>query len=176
MNVKKEKGIMKPKYYYIIIVIVLFIALMLFFFITSETGVEDQYAKDFTLKNIDGQSFNLSDYQGKVLVLDFMATWCKPCRIQMKELVEVWQEYEGEIVIISVAIDPTETDEELKAFFQEFEGATWILAKDAPELTQFHEVVVIPTLVIIDQNGNIVLKHPGVIDSSTLIEEIEKLI
>jgi len=177
MNQKRSMGKKKDRKYYLIPIFVIFILALMFFFITTDkTNDEEQYTDDFTLTDMNGQTFELSDYQDKIVVLDFMATWCKPCRIQMNELIEVWQKYGDQIVIISVAIDPMETDEELNSFFEEYEEATWIHAKDAPELTQYHEVVAIPTLVIIDQNGNIVFRHAGVTSASELINEIEKVI
>jgi len=177
MNQKRSMGKKKDRKYYLIPIFVIFILALMFFFITTDkTNDEEQYTDDFTLTDMNGHTFELSDYQGKIVVLDFMATWCKPCRIQMNELIEVWQKYGDQIVIISVAIDPMETDEELNSFFEEYEEATWIHAKDAPELTQYHEVVAIPTLVIIDQNGNIVFRHAGVTSASELINEIEKVI
>ncbi|MCW4032955.1 MAG: TlpA family protein disulfide reductase [Candidatus Bathyarchaeota archaeon] len=177
MSQKRSKGKKKNRKYYLIPIFVVFILALMFFFITSDnTNDDEQYTDDFFLTDMNGQTFKLSDFQGKVVVLDFMATWCKPCRNQMNELIEVWQKYGDQIVIISVAIDPMETDEELSSFFEEYKDATWIHAKDAPELTQYHEVVAIPTLVISDQNGNIVFRHVGVTSASELINEIEKVI
>jgi len=177
MSQKRSKDKKKNRKYYLIPIFVVFILALMYFFITSDnTNDDEQYTDDFTLTDMNGQTFKLSDFQGKVVVLDFMATWCKPCRIQINELIEVWQEYGDQIVIISVAIDPMETDEELISFFEEYEDATWIHAKDAAELTQYHEVAAIPTMVIIDQNGNIVFRHVGVTSASELINEIEKVI
>jgi len=177
MSQKRSKDKKKNRKYYLIpIFIALILALMVFFITSDKTNDEEQYTDDFTLTDMNSQTFKLSDFQDKVVVLDFMATWCKPCRIQMNELIEVWQKYGDQIVIISVAIDPMETDEELNSFFEEYEDATWIHAKDAPKLTQYHKVVAIPTLVIIDQNGNIIFRHVGVTSASELINEIEKAI
>jgi thiol-disulfide isomerase/thioredoxin len=173
----RERAKKKNRKYYLIPIFVIFVLALMFFFITSDNANDDeQYPDDFTLTDMNGQTFNLSDFRGKVVVLDFMATWCKPCRLQINELIEVWQKYDDQIVIISVAIDPMETDEELNSFFEEFKDATWIHAKDAPKLTQYHEIVSIPTIVIIDQNGNIVFKRVGATGASELINEIEKVI
>jgi thiol-disulfide isomerase/thioredoxin len=167
----------KNRKYYLIPIFIVFVLALMFFFTTSDNANDDgQYPDDFTLTYMNGQTFKLSDFQGKVVILDFMATWCKPCRLQINELIEVWQKYGDQIVIISVAIDPMETDEELNTFFEEFKDATWIHAKNASELTQYHEVAAIPTMVIIDQKGNIVFRHVGVTSASELIKEIEKVI
>ena len=162
--------------YYIIIAFIIFISIILFFFTSYENKKEVEYSTDFILTDVDGQSFKLSDFQGKVIILDFMATWCRPCRMEMHELIEVWQKYEGEIVIISIDVDPTESDEDIRNFYLDFNDATWIWAKNASDLVQFHQVSAIPTLVIIDQEGKITFKHTGLMSSSLLIEEIEKLI
>lgn len=72
-------------------------------------------APPFTLTSINGATFNLTDYQGKVVVLDLMATWCPVCDYQMKELAQLRREY-NDVVIMTISVDPTEGDEMMMNF------------------------------------------------------------
>ena len=81
-------------------------------------------APDFTLTDIDGTSFSLSDYRGHVVLLEFMRTWCSKCQIEVSELVEVQNEFGDLITIISLGIDANETNEDLRQF-RDSEGSWW---------------------------------------------------
>ena len=131
---------------------------------------------DFTLVDLEGNSFNLSDYRGRIVILDFMAIWCDPCRAQISNLGEVWKKYQNEIIIISIDVDPFETPEMLKEFSSQFPYATWLWAKDTANLGYKYEVTAIPTMIIIDQNGTIKERYVGITSFSILIKEIEQLL
>ena len=111
-----------------------------------------------------------------MVVIDFMATWCGPCRMEMLHLNVVWEEYGGKIVLMSIDIDPRESEEVLSAFAKEFPYATWIWARDTANLGRVYEVSAVPKMVIIDQDGYIRFTHTGVTDVSTLIQEIDQLL
>ena len=135
-------------------------------------------AQNFSLADSEGTTFWLSDFGGKVVVLDLMATWCGPCRRQMPHLKVVWenQNYSNKIVLMSIGIDPTESAEAIRAFAQEFSYATWIWARDTVNLGQTYRVTFIPKTVVIDQDGYIRYTHTGVTYDSSLIEEIDQLL
>jgi thiol-disulfide isomerase/thioredoxin len=75
-------------------------------------------APDFSLTDLKEDTFRLSDFRGKVVVLDFMATWCGPCRLQMPHFNVVRERYDREIVLISIDVDPRESTEVLRSFAQ----------------------------------------------------------
>lgn len=133
-------------------------------------------ATDFSLTDLERTTFQLSDFRGKVLVIDFMATWCGPCRMQMPHYKIIWEKYGNRIALMSIDIDPQESEEVLKAFAQRFPYATWIWARDTANLAQAYGVSAIPKTVIIDQDGYIRFTHTGVTDASTFIEEIDELL
>jgi len=137
-------------------------------------------APDFTLTDLDGNIIRLDDFRGKVVLIDFMATWCGPCRQQMPHLKAVWEkeEYKGKVVIISIDVDPRVPVEDLKSYCQGYPYATWIWAKDTAEqgVATSYGVRAIPTIVIIDQEGYVRFVHVGVTDASTLIREIDSLL
>ena len=112
----------------IVMIVVAGGGLYLFFEVGKEPpGV---LATDFSLSNLDGNPFKLSDFRGRVVVIDFMATWCGPCRMAMPNYGTIWEEYGETIVIMSIDIDPNESEQTLRKFFQEFPYATWIWARD----------------------------------------------
>ncbi len=132
---------------------------------------------DFSIPDIDGNTVTLSDYSGEVVVLDFMATWCGPCKAAMPGLVSIYNELGDEFVMISITVDPTsDTIPVLKEWMETY-GATWIHARDLadPPVTQQFEVSLIPTYVIIDRKGEIRFKH-GPVSELKLKTEILSLI
>ena len=118
----------------------------------------------------------MSDYKGRVVVIDFMATWCGPCRVEMPHYGTIWEKYGETIVILSIDIDPNETEQTLRSFSQEYPYATWIWAIDTFNLGQPYQVTAIPTTVIIDQDGYIRFTHIGVTPAATFIQEIDQLL
>ncbi len=173
-KVRMRKKSKNPKYIAIGFVLFIFIALLLFASYVPQEGT--QYNADSVLTDINGQSFRLGDFRGKVVILYFMAVWCEPCRVETAILTGIWQKYEGRIVIISIDIAPWESNEDLRAFSEDFPGATWIWCRDTSNLAQTHKITILPTLVVIDQDGKLVSKHVGLRDPSALISEIDSLI
>lgn len=133
-------------------------------------------APDFSLTDLSGNVSWLSDFRGKVVVIGFKATWCGACRSQMPYYGTLWEEYPDEIVLMSIIIDPKESEETVSAFAQEFPYATWIWVRDQANLAQAYMVSLIPKTVIIDQDGYIRFTHTGVTSSSTFIQEIYQLL
>jgi len=154
---------------------------ILFFTIVTIAGVwyvtqsNPVLAPDFSLTDLDENIFSLTDFRGRIVILDFMATWCGPCRLQMPYNKLVWEEFGDKLILISIDIDIMESEETLKTFAQEYQYATWIWAKDTAKLSEVYKVASIPTTVIIDQEGYIRFTHVGVTSSSTLIQEIKEL-
>lgn len=133
-------------------------------------------APDFSLTDLDRTAFQLSDFRGSVVVIDFMATWCGPCRQEMPHYGIVWEKYGNKIVLMSIDIDPRETEEALRDLAREFPYATWIWAMDTANLGQVYQVAFIPKTVVIDQDGYIRFEHTGVTPASTFVQEIDQLL
>ena len=133
-------------------------------------------APDFTVKTIDGGTFILSDHLGTVIVIDFMATWCGPCRTQMNELSKVHSEVGNDTIILSLA-PFYESEQDIQSTFEEYVDM-WIFAIDNTDenVAEKYNVQVIPTLYIIDTKGDISYGSgmSGVTDKDKLLQEIEE--
>lgn len=122
-------------------------------------------APDFTLSDVNGVDFSLSDYREKVVILDFFATWCSPCVVQIPRLKSLSGEFGEDLVIISVS-SPSNTIDELQDFSQEHE-MDWIVARDASGVFDKYDIQNIPTLVIVDQEGYIRHRHVGLTENQS---------
>jgi peroxiredoxin len=141
-------------------------------FLTSSQIVHGSLAPDFTLTDIDGNTFSLSDFRGKVVILDFFATWCGKCRTEMSHLKTVNNELGSMIAIISLNVEVWISDETLRQFREDF-GITWTVAKDTINVREMYGVIRTLELFIIDKEGSIQNHHAGVVvDASVLSEEI----
>lgn len=138
-------------------------------------GTVEGNAPNFTLTDTDGNSFSLSDFRGKVVILDLMATWCGPCEEEIPHLKEVQQHYGDDVIILSISVAGSgDTNQGLATFKQEQE-CTWRFAIDIDDVVMKYDAMTIPKLVIIDKNKNIRFTHVGPTPSSTLIGEINGL-
>ena len=146
--------------------------MVLFLFSGCLQGMEN--APDFTLKDVDGNSFSLHDFKGKIVILDYMATWCTPCEKQMEELVSLSKEIGNDTVIISIDIDLSENIQQIKSFMEKY-NATWIFARDTAEekVAAKYNVVAIPKIVVIGKDGKILYSHSGVTEKEKLLSIIK---
>jgi cytochrome oxidase Cu insertion factor (SCO1/SenC/PrrC family) len=150
---------------------------------TDDNGDEEEEednlktAPGFSLTSIDGDSIDLSEYEGKVVILDFMYVACQYCDDEMEELKSVYSNYDdNEVVIMTIDILPDDDNEtELRNFGEEY-GDDWIYAFDTDNLVNKYNVVGVPKVVIINKNGKIAHEHTGLTKYSTLSSEIDELL
>lgn len=142
-------------------------------------------APNFSLTDVNGNAFRLSDFKGSVVVIDFMSTTCLGCRLSMPELEDVWNEYEERIVMMSISVTAPpfdDTEEMIRDWMSEF-GSTWIHGKDTTGVMFDYRVMGIPTVIIIDKDGYIRFTHDydpitaaPPISAETISQEIEELL
>jgi cytochrome c-type biogenesis protein len=156
----------------IIVVIILFSAVAFMFFDTGEVAP----ATDFTLTDIDGETFNLSDFRGKVVVLDLMALDCSSCKIVERNLLDISDEYGEEIEIISIDVWPDiDSDQELRDH-RDDKNITWRIALDTDEIVTKYAASEIAKVVIINDEGYVVFEKVGVSDVNEMRDAIDKAI
>ena len=139
------------------------------------TGTVGKPAPAFTLPNLDGTgTISLEQYKGKVVVLNFWASWCVPCKEENPALTDFWERYRGtNVVLVGVVFqDSTDAAREYTARL----GNTWPTAVDeSGQVALSYGVFGPPETYFIGADGVIAGRHIGPIDAATLINGVETL-
>jgi thiol-disulfide isomerase/thioredoxin len=130
------------------------------------------------ITTIDGEKFSLRDFKGKIVLIDFMATWCRPCWNSMPWLLELYNDYHEEVVFISISIDPINDNDETLNAWRDMWGAEWIHAIDLsdPPMSQEYQIFKYPTFVLINENGGEIHRSTGSNAEKPLREAISSLL
>jgi peroxiredoxin len=140
------------------------------------SAVAQGVAPNFTLTDIDGVNFSLSDSRGKVVILDFFAIQCSDCITEIQTLSVLHQEFSDNVTIVSISITPVvDTVQKLQGF-REDNNITWTVVRDTEGVSDNYSIQVAPTLVIIDREGYIQYSHVGLTDESVLQQEISGIV
>lgn len=137
----------------------------------SSTAKVGQAAPDFTLKNLNGESVSLSNYKGKVVLLDFWATWCGPCRMSTPALVRLNEKFKDRgLTVLGISMD--ENIDNVKPFVTEEKVQHNILYAEGSNVAYSYQIEAIPTLYLIDKQGVIRQQYSGY--SSQTEQTLEK--
>lgn len=118
-------------------------------------------APDFDLVRLDGNPLRLADLRGKIVVLDFWATWCAPCEVQMPVLDALWQSGDhADLMIVGISVDTDSASDVAK--WVEARGFEYPIVIGDQDLAMRYGVIGFPSLVIVDPNGGIYTRHTGV--------------
>lgn len=132
---------------------------------------------DFTLDSIGGKELRLNDYKGQVILLNFWATWCAPCRKEIAWLVELHDEYrERGVVVLGVSVD--ESVPLIKPFVEQLRVSYPILiGKNREDVKEaFGPLLGFPTTVLVTRSGAICVRHTGITSKAQLDREINALL
>ena len=133
-------------------------------------------APDWQLSDVNGKSLRLADFKGKVVVLDFWATWCPPCRAEIPGLIAIQKKYADQgLSIIGVSVDE-QGPKAVKPFIDRFAINYPVVMGDAKVLADYGGISLIPTTFVIDRAGNVVATHQGYTDQATFESEIRPLL
>jgi cytochrome c biogenesis protein CcmG, thiol:disulfide interchange protein DsbE len=119
-----------------------------------------QTAPDFTLKDLGGQTLSLVEFRGRIVVLDFWATWCPPCRMSIPELVKLQKEFNDQgLVIVGISLDDPAmvTNAFLRAFKRKFK-MNYSVLRYRPQIIKDYfgtDRPAIPTMFVIDPEGRV---------------------
>jgi thiol-disulfide isomerase/thioredoxin len=132
-------------------------------------------APAFDLKTLDGKELKLDDYRGKVILLNFWATWCGPCRAEIPTLIELQKRYKDRLQVIGLAVD--EDDDTVVQKFVASEGINYPIAIPPPEIrVAYGGIAALPTVFVINAEGGIVQKHVGLFDPALYESEVRALL
>jgi peroxiredoxin len=132
-------------------------------------------APAFSLRDLAGRPLDLADYRGKVVVLDFWATWCVPCRQEVPHFVALQKKYGSEgLAVIGISLDDEEKP--VRTFYKEF-GMTYPVAMgNAAMAEQYGGILGLPVTFVIDRQGRIRFRHDGQTDAAVIEREVASLL
>lgn len=145
--------------------------------IGEEAAVGQPAPLHFTIKDINGVDVRLASFKGKVVLLNFWATWCGPCKVEIPDLVELQNEYADDLVVLGfLSLDPV-TDS-TRQFVTEYGMNYPVLDGNGREDVEeaFGPMIGLPTSVIIGRDGRIAAKYAGIRSKAQLEREIKALL
>jgi peroxiredoxin len=142
---------------------------------TPKVAATGSSAPDFSVTDIDGKKFSLSDYRGKVVLLDFWATWCTPCRAEIPHFVDMQQQLGPQgFQVIGISMD--DEAKPVKEFSDQFKINYPVALGDDKLAQSFGGVLGLPVNFLIDRDGNVVKKFLGATDVSVIDKEVADLL
>ncbi len=160
----------------------LFLLAVVFFFVINNTNGEPEQGPYPPNYNVEKSDFvNLSDYKGKVVILDFWATWCPPCRKGIPDLIEIKKELKDKgVEVIGISMDSFTrggaTKNDVIPFIKDYGINYPILIGDPNVTQQYGGINSIPTSFVIDKEGYIVSYYQGLIEKEQYLSDINKVL
>jgi len=141
-----------------------------------KSAAERKPAPDFALKDADGRTVQLSDYRGKVVLLNFWATWCGPCKVEIPWFIEFEREHKDQgFAVIGVAMDDDGWDA-VKPFVQRL-NVNYRVLLGADSVAQLYGGVdSLPTTFIIDRQGKIAATHIGLVSKGMYERDLSEVL
>ena len=200
-NIKNDLGFIsktlnqiKNQIKVITFVILLVIIFVIFLFIpgknyTSSTKVVDNsnlsgknnnqsenLAPNFTLLDTDGNNVSLSDYKGKVVIINFWTTWCGPCRYEIPDLVRLYEKYNQDLIVLGISLD-YDGPAVVPQFEERIGGVNYPLLYGNNNISNLYGGVTgVPTTFIIDRNMQVFKKYLGYRSPEVIEKDINELI
>jgi len=141
----------------------------------THAGAMGAAAPAFSLNDIDGKPLALANHRGKVVLLNFWATWCTPCRAEIPQFVEFQNKYGPQgLQIIGISMDDDATP--VRAFYQQFKMNYPVAIGTATLADSYGGVLGLPVTFLIGRDGTIAAKYVGATDLAALQKKIEAMV
>src|SRR5215470_1628486 len=132
-------------------------------------------APGFVLKDLAGKAVSLAEAKGKVVLLNFWATWCGPCRAEIPDLVDLQKRYREKLEIIALATEEDDADEVRR--FVEHSGINYRVAMASDDVVHaYGGIAALPISFVIDAQGRVVQKHVGLNDPTLYERELKAML
>ena len=142
----------------------------------NEINMIGKPAPAFTLLDLNGNKVSLSDYKGKVVIIDFWATWCPPCVREIPHFIALYKEYKDKgLSMVGISVDHQGINV-VKTFNQKYKINYQILMADSQVTSTYGNIRGIPTTFVIDPSGNIQRMYVGYRDKAVFETDIKKLL
>jgi|GEM_PF-1309109 len=166
------------------------LVILFFYFISSKQSQQSEQVGEekipesktsqlpsFTIKTIDGKTITKNDIYGKVVFLNFFATWCPPCKAETPGIVALYNKYSSRgLIVLGISVDQENPTERVKDFVQAYRINYPVAIADREIVRLFGDIRSIPTSFLIDKNGRIRKRLVGYQDESTLERLIQHLL
>jgi thiol-disulfide isomerase/thioredoxin len=142
---------------------------------SSSCDAEGKATYDFVLKDQHDVPFKMADFKGKVAIVNFWATWCGPCKIEIPDFVKLYDQYKDKgLVIVGISID--DSPEQLQAFMKEYKMNYPVLQMTPEVESAWGPFYGYPTSFVVARDGSICTKHLGPATKEQFEKEIKTLL
>ena len=145
---------------------------------SAPLSVAGVLAPDFTLKTLDGGEVSLSEFRGQPVLINFWASWCGPCRLEMPDLVRAYEAHkDGGFVILGVNLTFQDSIPEVQAFVQEFDMTFPVLLDETGDVAlNLYQLRGLPMSIFVDRDGMITRMHIGAMTGRQIDEFVAELL
>lgn len=141
----------------------------------TPSDIRAETAPDFLLKDLNGLNHTLADYRGKVLFINFWATWCPPCREEIPDFIAAYREYSDQgLVILGVSVDRL-TQTRLADWVKKVEINYPVALTTQQMIADYKPGPYIPVTIVVDKSGLIRHRHVGVLKKDELVKMFKEL-
>lgn len=191
----EKKPLIDPRYKNLITTVAVMVVIAVFFIINNSQSEPAQgpyppdhnpqsglaqagnkrSAPEFSLLSTTGKKVSLSDFKGKVVIVDFWATWCPPCRKGIPDLVSLKKQYQDKgVEIIGISLDQEQTKDDVVPFIKNYGINYPVLYYNMKVISDYGNIQSIPTSFVIDKEGKIISSYVGLVDRSVYEADIKK--
>lgn len=136
-----------------------------------------QAAPDFTLNGLDGKPVKLSDFKGQAVFINFWATWCNPCRLEMPDIEAVWKAYKDRgVIVLAVNLTNQDTVSDVTQYIKDLSLTFPVLLDENGSVASLYRVGPIPSSYFVDRQGVLSIVQVGTMSRSTMNQRLDKML